>query len=45
MTVCDLRPLPLSSGDDRRASNTKVAVDAKSCTLIERVIDTLLAYD
>src|SRR6185295_10259440 len=42
MTVCNLRPARLSAADDRPASNVRVAVDAKSRTLIECVIDTLL---
>jgi inosine-uridine nucleoside N-ribohydrolase len=45
MTLCDLRPARLSAPDDGPAANARVAVDAKSRQVIERVIDTLLAYD
>jgi inosine-uridine nucleoside N-ribohydrolase len=45
MTLCDLRPARLSAPGDGPAFNARVAVDAKSRPLIERVIDTILAYD
>lgn len=45
MTLCDLRPKPLAAFNDRPAPNARVAVDAKSRQLIDRVLDALLAYD
>ena len=45
MTLCDLRPKPLATFNDRPAPNARVAVDAKSRQLIDRVLDALLAYD
>jgi pyrimidine-specific ribonucleoside hydrolase len=44
MTVCDFSPAVRAGVENRPRPNAKVAVDAKSRPLIDRVTETLLAY-
>jgi hypothetical protein len=41
MTVCDLRPSPLSGAQDRLPANAWIAVEARSRQLVDGVIDAL----
>jgi inosine-uridine nucleoside N-ribohydrolase len=44
MTVCDLRPSPLSGAQDRPPPNAWIAVEARSRSLVDGVIDALASY-